>query len=290
MHILKGKSLFLPIIAIVLFAFPLRAQILDQEPITDRPPRRMFDERVYYSKFIFTNYLGESKTWFYYFDIVHRRQSGLENNNIFENPLRNSFRAFIAYQFGRFTRVHLNPIGLFISDPRQGQPSDVAQLGNTEYELRTTLEITQDAYMKRAGKEWINMTHRWRFESRWRGVEDPIGPDWNYRMRFRTRFRTPLNGKHFYDNHVIYLVNYHEFHLEFGPRINLNHFAQNRNFIGVGFRFWDWARTDIGYLHQYNFRADGRTLDMTRGPMAYLFIDYFSKLRVGKRKDRLPQL
>ncbi|WP_143960640.1 DUF2490 domain-containing protein [Litoribacter populi] len=249
------------------------------------PTRRMFDERMLYTKWIVTNFLTEDKTWFWYTDVVYRRQSGLENNNLIENPLRFSVRPFFARQFGRFTRVHLNPIGLFVSDARLGQPTDLGS--QSEYELRSTLEITQDAYVKKAGKEWINITHRWRFESRWRGVVEPIGPDWNFRTRYRTRFRIPLNGKHFYDNNVFYTVNYHELHLEFGPGVRLNQFSQNRNFFGVGYRFWDWARIDIGYLHQYNFRGDGMTIDMSRGPMFYLFIDYLSKLRIGRDKPRL---
>lgn len=270
---------------LILFSFTFSIYGQGEVPESSSPPRRMFDERVLYTKWIVTNFFSEDKTWFWYADIVYRRQSGLENNNIFENPLRFSIRPFFARQFGRFTRVHLNPIGLFVSEGRIGQPSDL--FSETEYELRTTLEITQDAYVKKAGLEWINMTHRWRFESRWRGVDDPMGPDWNYRMRYRTRFRIPLNGKHFYDNNVIYTVNYHEFHVEFGPSVGFNHFAQNRNFFGVGYRFWDWARIDVGYLHQYNFRGDGRTIDMSRGPMFYLFIDYLSKLRIGRPKDRL---
>lgn len=267
------------------------SQLLDEEASVNRPDRRILDQRVYYTKFIFLDYLSESKTWFYYFDVINRRQSGLTNDNLFEQPLRTSARFFIAYQFGRFTRVHFNPIGLYVSDPRQGQPSDVKQIGNREYELRSMLEITQDAYIKKAGKEWVNMTHRWRFESRWRGVDEPMGPTWNFRMRQRTRFRVPLNGKHFYDNNVLYTTNYHEVHVEFGPRFGLNHFAQNRNFIGLGYRFWDWARVDVGYIHQYNFRGDGRTIDMTRGPMLYFFVDYFSKLRIGRdNRDRLENI
>jgi hypothetical protein len=248
------------------------------------PLRRMFDERVFYSKWIFTDFLSKDKTWFWYADVVWRRQSGLENNNIFENPLRFSIRPFVAYQFGRFTKVHLNPIGLFVSDPRLGQPNDLN--GSREFELRTTFEITQDAFIKRGGKEWINVTHRWRFESRWRGVDDPEGPNWNFRFRQRTRFRIPLNGKHFYDNNVIYTINYHELHIELGPYVQLNQFAQNRNFVGLGYRFWDWARIDVGYLHQYNFRGDGRTLDMSRGPMFYLFIDYLSNLNIPSKRKR----
>lgn len=251
----------------------------DEPSFSSDPNRRMFDESVFYSKWIVTDFLSEDKTWFWYADIVYRRQSGLLNDNRFENPLRFSFRPYIAYQFGRFTRVHLNPIGVYVSEPRYGQPQDLTADG--EVELRSMIEITQDAYIKKAGKEWVNMTHRWRFESRWRGVDNPIGPQWNFRLRQRTRFRVPLNGKHFYDNNVLYTINYHEMHLEFGPYFGLNHFAQNRNFVGVGYRFWDWVRVDVGYLHQYNFRGDGRTIDMSRGPMFYLFIDYLSKVRWG---------
>ncbi|MGY6559290.1 MAG: DUF2490 domain-containing protein [Nitritalea sp.] len=267
------------------------AQFEFDEPVFgEEPSRRILDQSIFYSKWIVTDFLTEDKTWFWYTDIVYRTQSSVGNDNIFENPLRFSIRPFVAYQFGRFTRVHFNPVGLYVSDFRQGQPTD--NFGRDEIELRSMLEITQDAYIKKAGKEWVNLTHRWRFESRWRGVDDPIGPLWNFRFRYRTRFRVPLNGKHFYDNNVLYTINYHELHLELGPYMGLNQFAQNRNFVGIGYRFWDWVRIDVGYLHQYNFRGDGVTIDMSRGPMFYLFVDYLSKVRWGGKdnKTRLKQL
>ncbi|MFN3405440.1 MAG: DUF2490 domain-containing protein [Cytophagaceae bacterium] len=249
------------------------------------------DERVIYTKWIINDFFSHKKTWNWYLDIVYRRQSDYgENTNIFARPLRFSIRPWIGYQFGRFYRINLCPIGYVESFGRLGKPEDV-QTARLEKEIRSTIEILQDNYINRKGKEWINYTHRYRLESRWRDVMNPNASyTWNWRFRYRLRIRIPLNGKHFYENNVIYTVNYHEFHLENGPEYGRNHFSQNRNFVGFGYRFWDWVRIDFGYLHQYNWRNNVNDVDLSRGPMFYLFVDYLSKVKVPGKEKRLKQL
>ncbi|WMJ73832.1 DUF2490 domain-containing protein [Cytophagaceae bacterium ABcell3] len=270
--------------------FPTKAQFQNQN--SDR-----MDQRVLYTKYIVQDFMDKDKTWFWMMDIVYRRQSDFGDDfNVAANPLRLSVRPYIGRMFGRFLAIQINPLGYFRSHGRLGNEND--QLLPLEHELRTTLEILKYGYIHRRGKEWINYTHRYRFESRWRDVWNPEGDVvWNWRFRYRIRFRVPLNGRHFYENNVFYLVNYHELHIENGPEFGINNFAQNRNFIGVGYRFWDWVRVDVGYVHQYNWRnsfnpqTGNQWVDMSRGPMVYLFVDYLSKVRLpGKDKRLMPQI
>jgi hypothetical protein len=252
--------------------------------------KNQMDQAVYYSKYIVQDFISEKKNLFWFVDVVQRRQSGFGNNNIFENPLRFSIRPYIGYQFNPYWSVMVNPVGYFVSDDRLGKIEDTYN-PLRERELRTTAEILNYSYINKKGKQWINLTHRYRFESRWRDIDDVRGrgTQWNYRFRYRIRLRVPLNGKHFYDNNVLYAVNYHELHLENGPNFGSNHLSQNRNFAGLGYRFWDFVRVDVGYLHQYNWRGNGVDLDMSRGPMFYLIFDYLSKTNWGG-KNKAPKV
>jgi hypothetical protein len=269
----------------LLFLFPLlgKAQINQN--------KNLLDQKVYYSKYIVQDFFSEKKNWFWFVDVVQRRQADLGQNNIFANPLRYSIRPYIGYQFNPYWSVMVNPIGYFRSEDRLGKIEDTFNpIG--EDELRTTAEILNYSYIYKRGKQWINITHRYRFESRWRDVFDERGrgTQWNYRFRYRIRLRTPLNNKHFYDNNVMYLCNYHEFHLENGSNYGTNHLSQNRNFVGLGYRFWNFVRVDVGYLHQYNWRGNGTDIDMSRGPMFYLIFDYLSKTNWGGKHRPTPKV
>jgi hypothetical protein len=251
-------------------------------------------EPVFYSKYIVKDYFKNSqdkKTWFWFADVVVRRQSGLEDRaNIMAHPLRMSVRPYMGYQFTRFFQAMICPVGYFNSFDRIGRAEDYEDFSQ-EHEIRSTLELLHDSYIKWKGKEWVNVSIRNRFESRFRDVTDlrGEGTQWSFRYRFRTRFRTPLNGKHFYDNNVLYTVNYHEFHIQNGPNIGPNKFNQMRNFVGAGYRFWDWVRIDVGYLLQYNWRGNGVDVDVSHAPMFYLFIDYMSKVKIPKGGKMNPK-
>lgn len=240
--------------------------------------RTTLDNRVIYTKFTIYDFFKEGSKWGWDLDVVYRRQSLLANgapSDFVREPLRMSIRPWIAWQPTKVTRISFNPLGLYSSAPRY--PREVDLDSSFERELRTTLQINNSAYYKR-----YNFTHRLRFESRWRGIDNEDGATHNWRIRYRLRTRIPLNTNYFYTNKTIYISQYSEMHVEFGDGIGLNNFAQNRNYIGVGYRFWDFARVEAGYVHQYNIRGNVTIVDLSRGPMFYVFIDYLSKLKLSK--------
>lgn len=220
------------------------------------------DNRVLYTKYYVANFFNDTTKWAWELDVVYRRQSELGEDNFWAHPLRYSVRPWIAYQFTKMTRVSFNPIGVFYSAPRFPLESDLDR--PFERELRTTLQINNYAYYGR-----FNFTHRLRFESRWRGIDNEQVRH-NLRFRYRIRVRTPLNTDYFYINNTLYLSNYHEVHVEFGRDYGTNYFSQNRNFVGLGYRFWDWTRVELGYLYQINTRPNNRQIDVSQGPMFYI--------------------
>jgi hypothetical protein len=232
--------------------------------------KEILDNRIIYTKYYFADFMNDSTKWAWELDFVYRRQSELGEGDFWSEPLRYSVRPWIAYQFTKFTRVSLNPIGLFSSAPRFALESDLDR--PFEREIRSTLQINNYANYKR-----FNFTHRIRIESRWRDIDAPSGANHSFRIRYRIRLRTPLNTDYFYKNNTIYLSNYHEAHLEFGSGFGTNYLSQNRNFIGLGYRFWDWTRIELGYLHQYNPRSNNNQVDLSRGPMFYIFMDLVSR-------------
>lgn len=234
--------------------------------------RRFLDNRIMYTKFTIADFFNDSTKWVWELDVVYRRQSELVNNDFWAAPLRFSVRPWIAYQFTKLTRVSFQPLGYFVSAPRYPLESDLDR--GFERELRTTLQINNYVYYGR-----VNFTHRLRFESRWRGIDRPEGANHNFRVRYRMRTRISINTNYFYKNRTLYMSQYSELHVEFGKDYGTNYFSQNRNFIGLGYRFWDWTRVELGYLHQYNTRGNNVDIDLSRGPMFYLFIDLLSRVK-----------
>jgi hypothetical protein len=231
--------------------------------------REFLDNRIMYTKYTVADFFNDTTKWAWELDVVYRRQSELGQPDFWSHPLRMSVRPWIAYQFTKMTRVSLNPIGLFNSAPRYALDTDLDR--PMERELRTTLQINNYAYYKR-----VNFTHRMRFESRWRGI-DTDDVRHNFRFRYRIRTRIPLNTNYFYKNNTLYLSQYSEVHIEFGKDYGTNYFSQSRNYIGLGYRFWDWTRVELGYIVQFNPRGNNYHIDLSRGFMFYLFMDVLSK-------------
>jgi hypothetical protein len=229
----------------------------------------ILDNRVLYTKQYYSDFFKDNGKWAWELDLVMRRQSELGEANFLQHPLRFSVRPWIAFQYSKLARISLNPIGLFHSHARFPLESDLGRLG--ERELRTTVQFVQSSFYKR-----VNFTHRLRFESRWRGIDDPSIRH-NFRFRYRMRVRIPLNTNYFYTNHTLYACVYSEIHTEFGRDYGTNFLSQSRNYIGLGYRFWDWTRVELGYLHQYNTRSNNQQVDLSRGPMVYLFMDVVSR-------------
>jgi hypothetical protein len=227
------------------------------------------DNRILYTKYYASDFFNDTTRWAWEMDIVYRRQSQLGESDIWKHPLRFSMRPWIAYQFTKLTRVSFNPIGIFNTAPRYPLETDLDR--SFERELRTTLQINNYVYYKR-----FNFTHRMRFESRWRGIDNDDTRQY-FRFRYRMRTRIPLNTDYFYKNNTLYISQYSEVHVEFGKDYGTNFFSQNRNYIGLGYRFWDWTRIELGYIHQYNTRGNNVQVDLSRGPMFYLFLDILSR-------------
>lgn len=231
--------------------------------------KEFLDNRIMYTKYTIADFFNDSTKWCWEFDVVYRRQSELGNEDFWAHPLRLSIRPWIAYQFTKMTRVSLNPIGLFNSAPRYPLETDLER--PMEREVRTTLQINNYAYYKR-----VNFTHRMRFESRWRGIDNEK-VNHNFRFRYRIRTRIPINTNYFYKNNTLYVSQYSEVHVEFGRDYGTNYFSQNRNYIGLGYRFWDWTRIELGYIFQLNTRGNNYQMDVSRGFMFYLFMDVLSQ-------------
>ncbi|HMP29648.1 MAG TPA: hypothetical protein PKD85_08605, partial [Saprospiraceae bacterium] len=87
------------------------------------------------TKYYFADFINDTSKWAWELDVVYRRQSELGEGDFWSSPLRYSVRPWIAYQFTKFTRVSLNPIGLFNSAPRFALESDLDR--PFERELRT---------------------------------------------------------------------------------------------------------------------------------------------------------
>ncbi|MFQ3574806.1 MAG: DUF2490 domain-containing protein [Cytophagales bacterium] len=232
--------------------------------------REFLNNKVMYTKYTIADFFNDSTKWAWEIDVVYRRQSELGQYDLWKHPLRFSMRLWIAYQATKYTRIHFNPIAMVMSAPRFPQENDFGR--SFERELRSTLQINNYVYFGRH-----NFTHRLRFESRWRGIDLPDGAVHNFRFRYRLRLRTPLNSDYFYKNNTIYLSTYSEVHIEFGKNYGTNYFSQSRNYVGLGYRFWDWTRIEIGYIHQYNMRTNNRQIDISNGPFFYLFCDILSR-------------
>jgi hypothetical protein len=230
------------------------------------------DNRIMYTKYYISDFFNDTTKWAWEADVVYRRQSQLGEPDFWDAPLRLSIRPWIAYQVTKLTRVSLNPMGIFYSAPRYPQESDLDR--PFEREMRTTLQINNYVYYKR-----YNFTHRLRFESRWRDIDGDGRPNHNWRVRYRLRTRIPLNTDYFYTNNTWYISQYSEMHVEWGRDYGTNFFSQNRNYIGVGYRFWEWTRIELGYIVQFNTRGNNRQVDLSQGPMFYLFMDVLSRNR-----------
>lgn len=262
---MEGKITHITRISFVLVAliFSNTFKCLSQNEV------EFLDNKILYTKYYAADFFNQDTKWAWELDVVYRRQSQLGESDIWSHPLRFSVRPWIAYQFTKMTRVSWNPIGQFNTAPRYPLESDLDRSFEREY--RTTLQINNYAYYKR-----LNFTHRLRFESRWRGIDSEEISQY-FRFRYRIRTRIPLNTDYFYKNNTLYLTDYHEVHIEFGKDYGTNYFSQNRNFLGLGYRFWDWTRVELGYLYQLNTRGNNQQIDFSQGPMFYLFLDLVSR-------------
>lgn len=113
----------------------------------------------------------------------------------------------------------------------------------------------------------LAFAHRYRLEQRWRGFRGADTSDhhvdhWVRLSRFRYQVKAilPLPGPTV-DVHEKYLTAYDELFIGFGSNVQYNVFDQNRATIGLGWRFADRWRTEIGFLEQLLLKPNGRDLE-----------------------------
>lgn len=104
------------------------------------------DNRILYTKYYASDFFSSTSKWAWEVDVVYRRQSELGGSNIFQHPLRFSIRPFIAYQFTKYSRLSINPLGMFRSAPRYPLEADLDR--PFEREWRTTAQWLHYAIME----------------------------------------------------------------------------------------------------------------------------------------------
>lgn len=112
--------------------------------------------------------------------------------------------------------------------------------------------------------EWIS---RFRLEQRY--VQVPVlkgtiyaAGDAIYTNRFRilNRFSIPFKGKTIVDK-SFYLSIFDEIMVNFGEKVALNIFDQNRIYAAIGYKLPKVGRLELGYLNQMIIRGDGKTIE-----------------------------
>lgn len=237
------------------------------------------DQKVIYPHHVFwskteINQLDKRQHWGLGLDFVYRRKSGLENRNMFAEPLRESIRPWVHYQFSANARLSVSPLGYMHTNEYLGKESDL--LRPDYHELRTTIQFFHHQKM-RSGK-WMH-TWRYRYELRWQ--ERPGQDDYRFftRFRFRYRIRYVITGNDFYRDNTWYAAVSNEIGLNMGKNVVLNTFNQNRLYVGIGLRFLNAMRAEVRYVDRFRTRGGtGYEFDQGRGLMIGVYVDNLTNI------------
>jgi hypothetical protein len=212
-------------------------------------------------------------------DFVYRRKSGLDNNNMFAEPLRESIRPWFHYQFSPYARFSLSPIGYMNTNEYLGKLSDLQR--DSYHEIRTTFQFFH--HTKQLNGR-IMHTWRYRYELRWQEISGTDDYRFFTRFRFRYRIRFNINSNDFYKNNTVYLAVSNEIGLNLGKNVVLNTFNQNRLYVGVGYRMFNVMRVELRYVNRYRTRgATGYEFDNGQGIMLGVYFDALKGF--GKKDD-----
>lgn len=237
------------------------------------------DQKVIYPHNVFwskmeINQLDNRQRWGLGVDFVYRRKSSLTDRSMFAEPLRESFRPWIHYQFSAYARLSVSPIGYMHTNEYLGKESDLSRL--PYHELRSTIQFFH--HQKARNGKWMH-TWRYRYELRWQ--EQPGRDDYRFftRFRFRYRIRYVITGNDFYKNNTWYAAVSNEIGLNVGKNVVLNTFNQNRLYIGIGCRFLTAARVELRYIDRLRTRgATGYEFDHGRGLMLGICVDNLTSI------------
>jgi hypothetical protein len=247
-----------------------------QNTVTLPPSKIIYNHAVFWSKTevneIFRN--GESP-FGAGLDFVYRRKSGLNNNNMISERLRESIRPWVHYQFSPSARFSLSPLGYMFTNEYLGKESDLNR--KPYHELRTTFQFFNHVYQF---NKKIMHTFRYRYELRWQ--DNPATDQYRFftRFRYRYRIRYVINKPNIYYNHALYAAVSNEIGLNLGKNVVMNTFNQNRLYIGMGYRMFNAMRVEFRYVDRFRTRgATGFEFDHGRGFMIGIYIDSIKQLR-----------
>ncbi len=231
----------------------------------------VYPHNVFWSK-TEINQLDKNNRWGLGLDFVYRRKSGLSDRSMFAEPLRESIRPWIHYQFSPYARFSLSPLGYMHTNEYIGKPEDLNR--PDYYEWRTTFQFFH--HQKSPNGKWM---HTWRYRYELRRQERPGQEDLRFftRFRFRYRIRYVFSGNDFYKNNTLYAAASNEIGLNIGKNVTYNTFNQNRLYVGVGCRFLTGMRAEIRYVDRFRTRgATGIEFDHGRGLMIGIYVDQLS--------------
>jgi hypothetical protein len=209
-------------------------------------------------------------------DLIHRRSNELGAGTLFDRHVRTSFRPWVHYQFGPYSRFSFSPLGYFYSQGYAGRVSDLNRMPH--HELRTTFQFFHH-HVQMGGK----LMHTWRYRYELRNQHNPELDEYTFfnRFRFRYRIRYIINTPDFYTPGTIYAMAANEIGVNFGKNVIFNSFNQNRVYVGIGARVMNAARVELRYVNLFTSRRSGFEFDHGNGFMISLNIDQATYL--GRR-------
>ncbi|HMO38549.1 MAG TPA: DUF2490 domain-containing protein [Saprospiraceae bacterium] len=238
----------------------------------------IYPHNVFWSK-TELNQLDKNFRWGLGLDFVYRRKSGLVDKSMFAEPLRESLRPWVHYQFSPYARLSISPLGYMNTNEYIGKPEDVIR--PSYHEWRTTFQFFH--HQKSLNGKWMH-TWRYRYELRWQEI--PGTDDYRYlsRFRFRYRIRYVLTGNDFYQDKTWYTAVSNEIGLNLGKNVLYNTFNQNRLYVGVGYRFFNALRVEARYVDRFRTRgATGIEFDHGRGFMLGMYVDNLTSVGKGEQ-------
>jgi hypothetical protein len=254
-----------------LLVLAVASLLSSSSPAQDAPVRTVERNSSIWFKSQTWDYFSGSKKLGYSFDIIVRRQSGYNDDNVLRHRLRESFRPWFVWQIDPLTKLSISPLS-WHPDGGVLYDADCCRESVARRELRSTLELDAATFLSNR----IMLSNRIRLEARNLWTE-ASGHRYATRLRLRPRVRVSINDRNYYDKGVVYALSYNEVAVHTGSIADVpNLFNQNRFFLGGGWRFQKYMRWDIGYINQTNARARPTLFVRNHGLMTYLQIDYLS--------------
>lgn len=132
---------------------------------------------------------------------------------------------------------------------------------------------------------YVELVNRFRLEQRYvkspvlnGAIYEPGDAVYTNRFRILNRISIPFKGKTIKDK-SLYISAYDELFVNFGKKVALNIFDQNRAYIALGYKIPKVGKLEIGYLNQLIFKGDGIKVENNRTLQVGLSsaIDFYKK-------------